>query len=741
MTNRCTLRGRVSAHLIALTLLFLLGGARWARTEDADRKALLAGVEEIGAPGVPGPLCVFGEAVPVVAGKSGRGLVLPVVAAARWGKGRVVALGHTGYLDAATLQAADTGKLMENAVRWTASQSGGRPVRVAVRRLPGMAERLKQQGFRAAELNEADWIAKLRYADVVCLRPSSLGPEEIARVAGFVQGGGGLIAADLGWGWLQLNPGKSIVEHPGNRLLGPAGILWADGTLERSAKEGFSTVAPPVATHAGRALEAMLAGASSPAKSGPGRLEVAQASATVLLAARTLPAEDRLLRPKFLAVGQRAAIAVPGPKQPIRVEDALKRLSVTLENEELARQSPEQVKPHAAARSFPGEVPADAPRVRRTVAIDTALSGWHSTGLYAPPGEAIEVGVPEGATGKRLQIRIGAHADRLWHLDIWRRWPEICRQTRLDRPATRIANPFGGLVYVDVPGGCALGVLKVQIAGAVEAPHFVLGQTAAADWPSRRQRPAPWAELEGKRVVLTVPSEHIRKLEDAQELMQFWDRVIEACDELSGRPPQPKKERYVPDVQISAGYMHSGYPIMTHLDVGGLMVDKPGIVAFKQDGAWGFFHEMGHNYQSGDWTFEGTGEVTCNLFSLYVFHRVCGRDDIFDVKVPPRQQAEARRRHRDQGHSFEHWKSDPFLALAMYVELQRQFGWETYRKVLAEYRAAKDRPTTDPQKRDQWLVRFSRATGRNLAPFFQSWGVPTSPEARASVASMPEWMP
>ena len=52
-----------------------------------------------------------------------------------------------------------------------------------------------------------------------------------------------------------------------------------------------------------------------------------------------------------------------------------------------------------------------------------------------------------------------------------------------------------------------------------------------------------------------------------------------------------------------------------------------------------------------------------------------------------------------------------------------------------------ERPKTDQAKRDQWMVRFSRAAGRDLGPFFQAWGVPTTAEARASVSGLPAWMP
>lgn len=37
----------------------------------------------------------------------------------------------------------------------------------------------------------------------------------------------------------------------------------------------------------------------------------------------------------------------------------------------------------------------------------------------------------------------------------------------------------------------------------------------------------------------------------------------------------------------------------------------------KASPSWGLYHEMGHNRQKGEWTFEGCTEVTVNIFSLY----------------------------------------------------------------------------------------------------------------------------
>ena len=79
----------------------------------------------------------------------------------------------------------------------------------------------------------------------------------------------------------------------------------------------------------------------------------------------------------------------------------------------------------------------------------------------------------------------------------------------------------------------------------------------------------------------------------------------------------------------------------------------------------------------------------------------------------------------------------------MYIQLQEAFGWDAYKKVFAEYRdlPTDQHPKNDDEMRDQWMVRFSRAVGKNLGPFFAAWGVPTSQAARDSIANLPTWMP
>ncbi len=223
---------------------------------------------------------------------------------------------------------------------------------------------------------------------------------------------------------------------------------------------------------------------------------------------------------------------------------------------------------------------------------------------WPPPAVVAAAGVPGSASAKKLALRIGAHSDALWHLDRWQRCPEICREFTIEKPYTRAASAFGGLIYIVVPRGSSLGNVAVTIAGAVETPLFVRGRTDAAECRTAiRGRPAPWAELATGKVIITLPSKAVRGVEDPEGLLAYWDQVLDACADLAGRPARRERpERFVTDVQIAAGYMHSGYPLMTLLDMPEVMVDERRIKANGHGGVWGLFHELGHNHQSADWT-------------------------------------------------------------------------------------------------------------------------------------------
>ena len=671
----------------------------------------------------------------------------PMIAAARMGKGRIVVMGNTDAMEHDGLNIGDTARMLTNLLRWVSGEKSA--PKIGIYKIPGLASRVKSLGLdgRDLQLTDRDQV------DAVVILARTVAAQDIAPLADYIRGGGGLLTGARSYMLERVFPGVDLAnELPVSRLTELAGVAWAHSEVLPASIRGFRVEPPAELSHAGKALAAFEE--SEAHKRFLSDKEQMEMYAALSHAAVDLPHDETLLLPRLdRALARFQASAVPSGVMPIARDDIPWRLAIARATGRLRWTPPDDVRPHPAAAEFPGAVPSTAPRITATVRVQTSRGrwGWFGTGLYAAPGEVITLRVPQAAVSRGLALQIGVHTDRLWELDFWSRMPEIVNSKPIRSTEVRAASAFGGGIYIDVPNGSGAGDFDVTISGGVPAPRYIDGQTGLSEWRSSiRNLPAPWAEIESDRIILTVPSRFVRDLDDPAALMSTWNEMSDLVCELAAIPKSRQRpERLVTDVQISGGVDHSGYPIMMHLPKALALVSREEILQGRSGygdynrSMWGFPHELGHNVQNPAWSFEGSEEPRAQLFALYVMEKLCGIPLASNQHGSAAFRATQMARYNFANPTFEQWKRDQWIGLTTYLQLQQAFGWEVFQGVFAQYAGLTEnqKPGSDDQKRDQWMVRFSRQVRRNLGPFFQAWGIPTSEAARLSIADLPVWMP
>ena len=718
---------RAGALLSAIVIVLATPAPAIEATDEPAERAIATG-------GNPASLVVWGDARASLAMSDGTVLA----AKASLGEGRVAAIGHGGFLSDERAQTRDA---MLKQIRWLAEGVDTSPIR-AWGVPTWAADALGESGFVIEGASGNAAAVRFSETDLIVGSPQAFAGEgRLEELDAWVRGGGVMLSVETAWGQLQLGRASSIEDLAANRLLVGAGVMYTERVM-RPDRRGLYRL-DPLAASASNATHALrvLAGEQE----GDARLAglVARRALELVPLDSPLVAEaDRLaslhaaeLDRAYASMAERALSPADDP------------LAVALLDLDARRIEPGRAHPSAAA--FPGPVPDALDRVSRTIRFDDAIPGWRTTGLYAAPGETVRVR-EVGGNGEGLVVQIGSWLDQQ-RFEERVRLPRAVFRTPVERDGASAVSPIGGPLYIDIAYDRAeSGPVEVRIEGAVEMPRYRLGHTDLDEWRSRiRTLPVAWAELESDKLAFTLPAEVVRELDRPDLVMQHWDRVhdtMQAMEPRTERHWNRRQYRYVAERRLSFGYMYcpQNAPIVIPETAAGAMVDTDNFNAEGPNRLWGHYHEMGHAHQNRDWTFEGTGEVTVNIFTVLALNTLNGYPlDAEATRTAPRTAWERFQSHKKAGAPFDQWKRDPFLAIQTYAMLWHEFGWEAFRETFRSYDDLPHdrRPRNDDDKRDLFVEQFSRTVGRNLEPYFTAWGVPLSEGLDERLADLPVWMP
>lgn len=423
---------------------------------------------------------------------------------------------------------------------------------------------------------------------------------------------------------------------------------------------------------------------------------------------------------------------------------------------------------YAKARVFPGLVDQSEPRVKDAkftldlnftdqtsdnLRISVAPQPQYSTGYYAAPGELIKLVVPAGIEG--LSIQIGGQTDNLGGKYPLLRDPVIFTKQQLYAGVNYIRNLYGGTIYINASFAYP-NPIEFTISNVCVSPDFILGQSGDAEWVARvKASQVPWLEFRSKRVIFLMPRDKVMATFNSSEpltnptaVLSRWNDVFDLdyngwmglsdnAADIKDRSPQGPW-RGVLDIQLSAGYGHSGFPFVGTNDAEWFGSFSSLKKISTSNGMWGSYHEFGHNCQQGKiWSWSTLGETTNNLFSFKVANRIGADYNILHPAVSsgfPQAIAYA------SGTGAKNFDTDvamndPFKRMTPFVQIFEKYGYGAMTYLYSQARHAERLNTSDITMHNFVYEKLSDYTQTDLGPFFDAWGILVSSAVRDKIAA------
>ncbi|MGI9014624.1 MAG: M60 family metallopeptidase [Phycisphaerales bacterium] len=730
------------------TLMFFLacaGVGTATTTAQVPVDELLLDVTAIDTGGNPASMLVWGEAHPLIVSPDG----VIFAAAGALGEGRIAVLGHGGFTNTNNV---DSEIFVANIIEWLAEPAHSRAPQQSIRLFGATKElvhELQRRNITFVDVTGDIATIDLNTIDVVLHSPQAFAKAgRFDEVAQWLHDGGSMLIAETAWGVLHLNPALTLDTLAANRLLTGSGIRFTDGAHSGFSDDGVYAVHRELleAANADRALR-ILDGTESGDAAFAARI-VGRAFAGLPLDSDFVATADRIADANRTMLNETYAAMsttrLTGQTAP------LARALIDLDSRRAMTLPPRDIDAHPSSIAFPGNVGPE--RVAHAIIeLDPATPGWRSTGMYAPPGEAVTIVFAEQLADKGLCIQIGTWRDPHDH-EYRVRLKNALRRYDVKATTTEVASAIGGPILIDLPlslRDVSHAPILVEIHHAASAPYYKHGVTDLDAWREViRHYDVPWAEMESDDLVFTVPSSAIRTVDRPDLIMQHWTRVHEAMQSLEPRTANhwaDRQYRYVADVSVSWGYMYcpADAPIVIPHSAAAAMFDLDNFDAEGPNHLWGHYHEMGHAHQNPLWTDGATGEVTVNIFTVYALHIVNDYPLDSDVmRSTPHEAYATFIKQRESGKRFEE-VGGPFSRLQLYALLWHEFGFDAFHATFDSIRAlAKDeQPRDQNAERNVFLVHFGRAVERNICSFFEQWGIEVADESRAALAAFPEWLP
>lgn len=376
----------------------------------------------------------------------------------------------------------------------------------------------------------------------------------------------------------------------------------------------------------------------------------------------------------------------------------------------------------------------EAERTHRMVLCD-----YQPSGLYVKKGERITFNVSGLSDDYDLSSMIGFKT-------MWGNHNSTQEDLLQDGTNTVTATQDGILsfIFTKTDGyDTKPSSVRVKVKGGRAIPLYQIGRTIDANWQNdlRNMKDAQFVQFVSDKALVTITyNDYLRApMRDVAASFKTIHAVIDLQDELAGFDNSTlqnmrtrNRQHYLIDLYSTPKEGESFYMYAMNYLIG-MKRDNFTDLTEKLSTEWGIWHETGHTHQQDSWTWDSIGEISVNIFSLYVQEKfgrpstlaqVQDDETLTNFEKARKYIADPKKNYLVSNEEADY--NELFSKLVMFHQLRTVYGWDSIKRLHQYFRKqpyVEIEGETDADKANKFIYAMCVVTQNNLIDFFRKWGL------------------
>lgn len=359
-------------------------------------------------------------------------------------------------------------------------------------------------------------------------------------------------------------------------------------------------------------------------------------------------------------------------------------------------------------------------------------SQFTPTGIFVTKGAKITIKLPTNINNNLFSIFIGQWGiyQNLNH------WQDLApKEYVITQQKQSIVSDIEGMLYLTNKSESNNYQVVVTVEKAIVVATFIIDKTTNEQFVNllSKNQQSPFVEIISNYFFATFQIDvakdlwinHEPRNYNINEVFKYLDKIYELSNTVSGLNVNYDgvAHKFHNKIQIANPDTEPGYDAATNYH---LIFEKntgAGETLFKEKSSedWYLWHEIGHTYQNQNYKWEGLGEVTVNINSLWIQRALVFKSRLITDNID--KEIKKFIINSDQNKNFD--KQSVWVKLGLFWQLDQAYGQWFYPTLNQTYRLLSDKllPINDWEKQQLFIQMTSKLVGQNLIPFFAKWGI------------------